>query len=257
MASRGLLIIVFVAGLTSVSGGAVVDLEGLTLEAESYWNGSDGSGGFVSVPAHFGNNYDSGFGSWDGFAYSNITDTEAEGWAAQYNAITGGGEGGSSNYAVCYMGYAQAPVVTLEEAAVVEGFYVTNTNYAYYSMLKGDAYAKKFGGESGSDEDWFLLTVTGKDSGGEMTGTADFYLADFRYAESERDYIVDRWEWVNLASLGVVKRLEFSMDSSDVGAWGMNTPGYFAMDSMVVVPEPATMFLLGLGGIAMLRRKGA
>lgn len=255
MIRHALLTVAVLVAQVSVSSGVVVDLEDLPLAGESYWNGSDGSGGFASGGVWFSNNYDSTYSSWDGFAYSNITDTTAEGWSAQYNAIAGAGHGGSSNYAVYYRGYGEIPSVTLEAAAPLDGVYVTSVNYAYYSMLRGDAFAKKFGGESGDEEDWFLLTVTGRDSGGEVAGAVNFFLADYRFAEGGDDYIVDTWEWLDLASLGVVKSLEFEVSSSDVGAWGMNTPGYFALDDLSIVPEPATLVLLGASAAVLLRRR--
>jgi hypothetical protein len=119
-------------------------------------------------------------------------------------------------------------------------------------MLNGDAYAKKFGGVSGDEEDWFLLTITGKDAGGTEVGSVEFYLADYRFADNGQDYIVNTWEYVDLMGLGVVESLEFSLSSSDMGSYGMNTPAYFALD--MVVPEPGTLVLLALGGV-LLRRK--
>jgi len=228
------IIIVF-AITSSVCAAAVSDFEDLALAPESYWNGSDESGGFQSGSAYYSNNYDTTFSSWDGFAYSNITDTTTSGMAGQYNAIVGSGEGGSSNYAISYVGWAGPPTVTLDTAGVVDSLYVTNNNFAYYSMLNGDAFAKKFGGASGDDEDWFLLTITGKDAGGDVIDTVDFYLADYRFADNGLDYILDTWEAVDLTSLGVVKSLEFTLSSSDVGEWGMNTPAYFAIDTVVLV----------------------
>jgi hypothetical protein len=53
----------------------------------------------------------------------------------------------------------------------------------------------------------------------------------------------------------VVKSLEFSLNSSDAGVFGMNTPAYFALDDLNCVPEPATMILLALGGILLRKRK--
>ena len=239
-----LCIIVFATGGTA--GAAVVsDFEDLSLGPESYWNGSDESGGFQSGGAYYNNNYNTMYSSWDGFSYSNITDTTTSGMAGQYNAIVGYGQAGSSNYAIGYVGWAEPPTVTLDTAGMVDSLYVTNNNYTYYSMLYGDAFAKKFGGGSGNDEDWFLLTITGKDSGGEATGTVDFYLADYRFANNSLDYILNQWGEVDLSPLGEVKSLEFALSSSDVGVWGMNTPAYFAVDT--VVPEPGTIFLLGLG----------
>ena len=250
---RLFMCLVGVFAMASASLGSLANFDDLSLAGESYWNGSDGSGGFVSGAAHFNNNYDATFGSWDGFAYSNITDTAAQGWGAQFNAITGSGQGGSANYGVGYVGWAGPPTVTFNSVGVVDGLYVTNTNYAYYSMLNGDMFAKKFGGADGDDEDWFLLTITGKDGGGAATGSVDFYLADYRFADNSLDYIVDTWDYVDLSSLGAVKSLEIALGSSDVGAYGMNTPASVALDS--VVPEPATIALLALGGLVFSRRK--
>jgi hypothetical protein len=250
--------LVFVIGIFAMAGAAgaaiVTDFEDLTLGPESRWNGSDGSGGFASGSASFNNSYDATYGSWAGFAYSNITDTASSGWMSQFNVITGCGQGGSENYAVGYVGWLEPPRMVLDEPMIVSGLYVTNNNYAYYSMLNGDAFAKKFGGSSGDDEDWFLLTISGKDVTDVITGTVEFYLADYRFADNSVDYIVDNWRFVDLTGLGVVKSVEFGLSSSDTHPeYGINTPAYFALDT--IIPEPMTMALLALGSLLISKRK--
>lgn len=257
MASKGLVSLILVLVIGGVSSAEIATFDDLSLGAESYWNGSDGLGGFVSGSATFNNNYNPTYMSWDGFAYSNITDTSSSGWTAQYNAITGGGEGGSANYGIGFdptaSGFGtELPTMTLNTAGIIDGLYVTNNNYAYYSMLNGDAYSKNFGGDSSDDPDWFLLTITGKDASGAVVDSVGFYLADYRFADNSQDYIVNTWEYVDLTELGIVKSLEFSLSSSDVGGYGMNTPAYFAMDT--VVPEPGTLVLLALGGLLLGRK---
>jgi len=196
MRLRDLYCLVSILLTAGVANAATATFDDLALPAESYWNGSDGSGGFSSGGAHFGNNYNADWASWDGFSYSNLTDTATEGIAAQYNAITGSGQGGSANYAVAYIGFTTPPAMTLEEPGFVGGLYVTNSNYAYYSMLNGDAFAKKFGGADGGDPDFFMLSITGKDIDGNPAGTVDFYLADYRFEDHGEDYIVLSINWV-------------------------------------------------------------
>jgi len=240
MRLRDLYCVVIMMLTAGTANAATVTFEDLTLPADSFWNGSDGSDGFISGGVHFGNHYNADFDSWDGFSYSNLTDTVTEGFTAQFNAIAGSGQGGSANYAVSYIGWTSPPTMTLEEPGFVSGLYVTNSNYAYYSMLNGDDFAKKFGGESGNDRDWFMLTITGRDVDGNIVGTVDFYLADYRFEDDSEDYILDTWRYVDLTSLGEVTSLEFALSSSDLGDWGMNTPGSFAIDTIVY--EPASSF---------------
>lgn len=203
--------------------------ENITLGTQGYYNGSDGKGEFTSGNFRFFNNYTASWDSWSGFAVSNKTDVTTPGYANQYSAITGKGVYGSANYLVAYPN----PVSTIAfKDTVISGLYVTNSTYAYLSMKNGDAFSKKFGGESGNDPDWLLLTIEGFDSNNQSTGKVYFNLADFAYSINTNDYILNTWKWVDLKKLGRISKLEFSLRSTDNGAWGMNTPGYFCIDNL-------------------------
>jgi len=240
--------------IIGAANAGTITFEDLALAPESYWNGSDESGGFTSGGAWFNNNYNTSYDSWDGFAYSNITDTVTQGLDGQYNSIVGSGRSGSANYAVGYVGWMEPPTITLAAPATLGGLYVTNNNYTYYSMLNGDAIAKKFGGATGNDPDWFLMSITGKDADGSVTAVVDSYLADYRFENNSLDYIVDDWQYVDLTSLGAVKCLEFTLSSSDVGGYGMNTPAYFAMDNLVI-PEPTSIAFFVAIGLLLIKRQ--
>ena len=229
------------AGLAVVGqlNGAVLtaDFDDLGLAEGSYWNGSDLSGGFVSSLMFFGNSFNTNYGSWNGFAYSSVSDTNTAGWANQYAVWTPGSDvSGEGSYAVGYdSAWDEQDVITLPYATKVRGFYINNTTYAALSMINGDSYAKKFGGSSGDDPDWFKVTISGCDAASNVVGSTEFYLADYRFADNTQDYVVSNWTWVDLSGLGSnVKSLHFALSSSDVGAWGMNTPAYFVMDNLVI-----------------------
>ncbi|MGA1869884.1 MAG: DUF4465 domain-containing protein [bacterium] len=225
-------ILIFCVSLFCMMGIAAahartVTFEDLSLPAESYWDGSDLSGGFTSGEVFFPNNYDPTWYSWDGFAYSNRSDTGVSGIEAQFNAIAGQGVDQSNNYVIVYMNSfaGTLPTITFEEETELEGVYVSNSNYTYFSLLEGDMFAKKF-----EEGDWYMLTITGKDTEGNITGNVEFLLAE------NRD-IVNSWVWVDLSDLGNVRSIEFALSSSDTGDWGMNTPAYFCMDNLILVDE--------------------
>ena len=256
------------ATLLILAGGAwatVADFDGLPLAADSYWNGSPNvdSHIFTSGPAQFNNSFAT-FGSysfWNGWAYSNKSGESAAttpDWTNQYSAVTGAAQSGA-NYGVGYIDgyYGVNPTVTLATPSVIDFAWFTNTTYAYYAIRDGTPFSKKFGDEPEPD-DWFLLTIIGKDAADTTTGSVEFYLADYRFADNAKDYIVKDWTQVDLTSLGTVKSLEFTLASSDGDPdWGMNTPAYFAMDTLTVSPEPATLGLVALGLAALARRRRA
>ncbi len=80
--------------------------------------------------------------------------------------------------------------------------------------------AKQFGGADGTDPDYFKLLIWGF-GGTASTDTIEYYLADYRFEENEKDYIIKTWQWVDLSSLGRVDSLMFGLESSDNGDWGM------------------------------------
>jgi len=218
----------------SLSAQTASTFENLSLAPGSYWNGSSTPLGssFASGNAIFPNVYDTAYGGfWSGgWAYSNMQDSTTAGFMNLYSARPAIGYGNSSNYAVGQQG----SVMKLGEEAsgkAILGFYVTNGTYAAISMRDGDLFAKKFGGESGNDPDWFKLTVK-KWFNGEMTDdSVDFYLADYRLEDNANDYIVTDWHWVDLTPLGNVDSIMFKLTSSDMGDWGMNTPAFFCIDN--------------------------
>ncbi len=101
-------------------------------------------------------------------------------------------------------------------------------------MRYGDAFAKKFGGTTGNDPDFFQLTITGKNDAGQSIGSIEVYLADYRFANNQLDYIIDDWIQVDLSPIGMASFLEFSIASSDVGPFGIDTPAFFAVDEIVM-----------------------
>lgn len=262
---RTVLVLTVMAGVVCsvATAGSLADFDDLTLASDSAWSGdynSDGTGGtydsttFASGGAEFVNHSDGDWGAWAGFAYSNKVDTTTSGWLNQYSTFTGGAHSGD-NFAVAYQDAYNGftPTIILNSPMVIEGLYVTNTTYTGLALLNGEYPAEAFGGASGNDPDWFTLTIEGFDAAAVSVGTVDFRLADYTFADNSLDYVVDTWRYVDLVSLGVVKSLEFSFSSTDVGDFGMNTPAYVAIDT--IVPEPASLALLGLGGLLLRRRR--
>jgi hypothetical protein len=254
--------------LVATSASAVnVDFEdvGASLPPGSFVNNSLG---FTSRSVGFNNEFSDfggGFVTWGGFSYSNVQDATTPGFFNQYASFAGGGAaagGGTQPGGTYGVGFEDTfasvrPRITFASDTLVESVKLTNTTYAGLSMRDGDGFAKKFGGASGNDPDYFLLTIHALDAANVETGTLDVYLADYRFANNTLDYILADWTRFDLSSLGAVRALEFSLSSSDNGDFGMNTPAYFVLDDLVAVPEPASGLSLavGLSAVGLWRRR--
>lgn len=114
----------------------------------------------------------------------------------------------------------------------VEGAYFNLTSYTYYSVLNGDSFAKKF--EEGDSLSLKIFGVAADDT----EKSLDVTLASV--SNGKLNAFKD-WTYVNLSTLGTVKELYFKMSSTDTGAWGMNTPGYFCMDKLTVTDGDASL----------------
>jgi hypothetical protein len=177
----------------------------------------------------------------------------------QYAAFPGGGANGSRNYAIAYNNGAY---FNLPNETRLSSVSLANSTYTALSMRNGDAFSKKFGGASGNDPDFFRVSLNGFDGlagTGSLLGSITIPLADFTFADNSQDYILADWLTVDLSSIAAARSVALSFSSSDVGAFGINTPTYVALDNLIltVVPEPSSAVLLVLlGAGAALRRRG-
>lgn len=255
---RSLLYLATVFFCSQAAGQQVIDFESLSLsKPDTFYVNFSAPGndvGFTVDNIHFQCFYDTAFGGYwaGGFSYSNMTDSVTTSYTNDYSAKPAKGVHNSDQYAVFYNGYEKNPKLEINRTGnskTIQGFYITNNTYAYNAMRDGYLGAKKFGGTTGDDPDWFKLTIRAYQNGTLKADSIEFYLADFRDSNNANDYIVNDWEWVNLLPLGDVDSLDFSFSSSDSDPqWGMNTPAYFCMDNLTIdystdIQEPGTGIL--------------
>lgn len=201
---------------------------------EEFINDSSPNAGFMFDGLFLPNNFtdcgpDCEF--WDGWAISATTDTTTPGFLNQYSAFTGIGADDSHAYAVSFA-FSETFVTKENDQSPdfvgIPSVHITNGTYPAISMRDGDSVAKKFGGETGDDPDFFLLTVKAY-SQNELQDSIPFYLADYRFEDNSQDFILDEWVEIPFTST-TIDSITFSLSSSDNGMFGMNTPAYFCAD---------------------------
>lgn len=235
MKTKMLLGFILWLGLTKAPAQvSTSDFEFPNVPVSGYYDGSDFSGGFQSGLPYFRNSYDTsfGFGFWSGgFGWSTLTDSVTSGFANQMSAKAAGGHN-SAGYGIGL----QNAVVVLNNGLPAQALSVrlSNSTYAFNSMRDGDSFAKKFGGPSGNDPDYFKVVIFPYSGGNMLNDSVEFYLADFRFTDNNLDYLVSSWDSVDLSGLPACDSLKFVLRSSDNGSFGMNTPAYFCLDDMII-----------------------
>ncbi len=210
------------------------NFENLNLDSNAYWNGSDGTGKFNSNGVTFTNNFNTSYGSWDGFVYSQQNDVVTADYTNQFSVFDA--SNGINKFALYYppFGGDAFAFFVKDSTYLVNSISVCNSSYTALTMKNGDPYgfSKKFGGTTGNDPDWYKMTVIGYNATGDSVKSVNFYLADYRFADNSKDYIINKWTTIDLTSLGKINKMTFRLSSSDNGAYGMNTPAYVCLDNL-------------------------
>lgn len=217
-----------------------VGFDDIDLGESGYWIGSDKKGGLIDGVYHnsltsgvltFSNKYEEAeWGStWSGFAVSSHTDTVTSGWLNQYSTIAGTGFSESKQFALVY-DTATITLSNLNGDVEPVSMMLTNSTYTYKDIKDGGDFTDKF-----EDGDWFKVIIQGYNNS-VLTGSIDFYLADFRNGKTE---LVREWTRVDLSKLGKPTQITFGFASSDVGERGMNTPAYVCVDHIVLATLPS------------------
>ena len=202
-----------------------------------------GNGTFSFAHLRSGNSWDGT--SWEGFTISRSTDTilshESFYPDHQWGIMAGGGiDGVGTPFILGYFSeYTESSLdrhiceIEFTHAQDVEavGCYVCNSPYTTRCITEGFGYARKF-----AQGDYCTLTAHGIDANSEECGTVVYYMADYRDEDPAKWFINKGWEWMDLTSLGAVKSIYFTMETTDIGDWGSNTTFYFGLDKITIHP---------------------
>ncbi len=210
--------------------------ESLSLDSGQVLNGSDGnlsySNGSIELPL----GWDTSWGGYWASHWALSAKVNGQEGASDFNtqlycAKPGWGAEGEGFGKVYAIGQNGAYLLNKTGGGLrLASLYVANSTYAYNSMKNGDMFAKKFGGQDGSQADSFLLEIETYWQG-ESQSTQRVALADFRSSNSSEDSIMGAWNQILLSGF-LQDSIVFRLYSSDNGDFGMNTPAFFAIDRL-------------------------
>ena len=210
----------------------VVDFEDLTLEPNSSWIGSDGTGQFTSSYLTLYNDYDSQYSSWQGFAYTNGTDAETNSYT-NLSSCVGHGAGNSATYVTAYIGsdwmgdYSPIPVSMKINTELSGDFAHRGAYFCMPVLLKKYVVGTASEYYYATQQFYFKLKASAY-ANGTLVGEQEIMLADFTEGHS---YMMDDWTYVDLSWIANADSLNFIALSNDDSEYGINTPAYFCMDN--------------------------
>lgn len=214
----------------------------LNYDSEGVWDGVSSAAPFESHNLVFSHQGEIGQWGllWSGFTPARVSSTEHQSdWLShQFQIMTGGGmDGLGTPYIVAFWNTQETEATPLDERSCLITYranlnagkqpftplsvYVQNTAYAYYTMTEGNAFSAPLA------DDGFLTLIAHGVRADNTESTAEFPLAD------HGKYAVD-WTKFDLTPLGEVTAIYFTIEGSDTGQWGLNTPSYFALDRLCV-----------------------
>lgn len=210
---------------------------------DEFQNDFSATGGFENGPAFYPNEYFTDFGGFwrSGWALSSKGDTITNAPSSIYSNITGSGasadpsqtgSGASVGSFQYIIGQDQSGIQVTSPDVKPVSIAITNTTYTYLNMRDGGNNFPVFGGADGTENDFLLLTIQGYNDGNVVPSTLEFYLADYRFLDNTRDYIVNKWEVIDLTTLGRVDSIGFTLTTNRMIDLDPNPLNYFAVDEV-------------------------
>ena len=170
--------------------------------------------------------------SWEGFTLSTVSQDTAN----VFGCVANGGLGGvATPYIIGYysewvsasQGYS-SNIVDFNGEYYPEHVYICQNSNTMEGITNGVFNSRPF-----TKEDTLTLIIQALDSAMQPTATIHYYLA----VDGTKN---NGWIKVPLLKLGKTSRLSFSMQTTDLGDFGSNTPLYFALDGLTINTEVPT-----------------
>ena len=190
---------------------------------------ADYSYGYQNDHLEFEYFYNEEYAYWGGFAQSRVKDADAANglFANQYAVYNEAAASGDSFLIYYYDSYNEpCDIVVKQQGVSLRDVMLNLTTYTYASITNEaiNDFARVF-----VDGDYLKVVFTGM-RGNEATGVVECYVVDYRDGKRE---MTTEWTKFSLANLGEgYDRVSVTIETTDVGEWGANTPLYIAMDNL-------------------------
>ena len=185
--------------------------------------------GFENEVFEFEYFYNEEYAYWGGFALSNVKDTDpANGLFANQYAVFNDSAASGENFLIYYYDSFNEPCdIVLKKPVHLSNVKLNLTTYTYASITNEaiNDFARAF-----TDGDYLKVVFTAM-KGNEITGVDECYVVDFR--DGKRIMATD-WTEYSLVNLGRdYDHVRVTIETTDIGEWGANTPLYIALDDLV------------------------
>ena len=211
-------------------GLEIVDKKPVT-EVEKFENviSTEYAFGYENDTFEFEYFYNEEYAYWGGFAQSKVKDTDpANGLFANQYAVFNDSAASGDNFLIYYYDSFNEPCdIVLKKPVHLSVVKLNLTTYTYASITNEaiNDFASAF------DEDDYLKVVFTGMKGNEITGVDECYVVDFR---DGKRIMATNWNEYSLVNLGSdYDRVRVTIETTDVGEWGANTPLYIALDDLV------------------------
>lgn len=173
------------------------------------------------------------YGYWGGFAQSKVCDANPENgiYANQYAAYNSTAASGNGFLLYYYDSYNEpCDIIFKGDSSKISltSVKLNLTTYTYASITNEDinTFARAF-----VEGDYLKVVFQLVDATGNTIGTgAECYVVDYR---DGKRFVADNWQEFFLHGRVLASdRVRVTIETSDVGEWGANTPLYICMDDL-------------------------